>query len=316
MNSRQGLGQHSKIVADTGDLDSIKQLQPVDATTNPSLILAAVNDPKFADLVDKAIKSAKGDTLDDRVTDATERLAVAFGVEITKLVPGYVSTEVDARLSFDIKATIAKAHKIIALYEEHGVSKDRILIKIASTWEGIKAGEELEKQGITCNMTLLFNFYQAVACAHARVRLISPFVGRILDFFKAKEGRDFGPEEDPGVLSVRKIFDYYKKHGHETIVMGASFRSVEEVLALAGCDRLTISPALLKKMEEMSDAVPLKLDAAAAKTKDIPAVEMSESIFRWQMNQDAMATEKLADGIRKFAADLDKLEEIVRSKMT
>mmetsp|Transcript_26947 Transcript_26947/g.52534 ORF Transcript_26947/g.52534 Transcript_26947/m.52534 type:complete len:318 (+) Transcript_26947:78-1031(+) len=314
--SRAALGQHSKIVADTGDLDSIRELKPVDATTNPSLILAAVNNPKFAELVDNAIKAAKGDTLDARVTDATERLAVAFGVEITKLVPGYVSTEVDARLSFDVEATIAKAHKILALYEEHGIKKDRILIKIASTWEGIKAGEALEKQGITCNMTLLFNFYQAVACAHSKVRLISPFVGRILDYYKAKEGKDFAPEEDPGVLSVRKIFDYYKKHGHETIVMGASFRSVGEVLALAGCDRLTISPALLQKMDEMSDPVPLKLDAAAAKTKDIPAVEMNEAIFRWQMNQDPMATEKLADGIRKFAADLDKLEEIVRSKMT
>jgi transaldolase len=299
----------------SGGACSIRELKPVDATTNPSLILAAVNDPKFADLVDKAIKSAKGNTVDEKVTDATERLAVAFGAEITKLVPGYVSTEVDARLSFDVNATIAKAHKIIALYEEHGISKERILIKIAATWEGIKAGEILEKQGITCNMTLVFNFYQAVACAHANVRLISPFVGRIMDFYKAKEGRDFAPEEDPGVLSVRKIFNYYKKHGHETIVMGASFRSVGEVLALAGCDRLTISPKLLQEMDGMSDVVAPKLVAGEAMAMDIPAVEMNEQVFRWEMNQDAMATEKLSDGIRKFAADLDKLEEIVRSKM-
>mmetsp|Transcript_11850 Transcript_11850/g.29014 ORF Transcript_11850/g.29014 Transcript_11850/m.29014 type:complete len:319 (+) Transcript_11850:27-983(+) len=315
-STRHQLGQHCKIVADTGDLDSIREIKPVDATTNPSLILAAVNDPKFADLVDTAIKSAKGDTLDARVTDATERLAVAFGSEITKIVPGYVSTEVDARLSFDINATIAKAHKIIALYEEKGITKDRILIKIAATWEGIKAGEILEKQGITCNMTLLFNFYQAVACAHAKVRLISPFVGRILDYYKAKEGKDFPPEEDPGVVSVRKIYNYYKKHGHETIVMGASFRSVGECLALAGCDRLTISPKLLQEMDSMSEAVPLKLSAPEAMAMEIPEIHMNEQIFRWEMNQDPMATEKLAEGIRKFAADLEKLEEIVRTKMT
>lgn len=302
-------------MADTGDLDSIRKLQPVDATTNPSLILAAVSDPKFADLVNSTIESAQGSSVDEKVADATDRLAVAFGTEITKIVPGYVSTEVDARLSFDKDATIAKAHKIIALYEQKGVPKERILIKIAATWEGIKAAEVLETQGIKCNITLLFNFYQAVAAATAKATLISPFVGRILDWYKATEKRDFTPEEDPGVLSVRKIFDYYKKFGHQTIVMGASFRSVGEVLALAGCDRLTISPQLLEQMDAMTDEVPKKLDEEKAKTLDLAEVVVDEKVFRWELNQDAMATEKLADGIRKFAADLEKLEKIVRTRL-
>lgn len=313
--AREALAAATKIVADTGDLDSIKSLAPVDATTNPSLILAAVSDPKFAALVDEAIKSAKGETTEEKVTDATDRLAVAFGTEITKLVPGYVSTEVDARLSYDVEGTIAKAKKIIGLYKEKGIDKSRILIKIASTYEGIKAAEVLEKEGITCNMTLLFNFYQAIAAAQAKATLISPFVGRILDWYKANKKEEYTHETDPGVLSVRQIYNYYKKHGHTTIVMGASFRSVGEVLALCGCDRLTISPALLMEMDKMNDEVPVKMSEAEAAKLDIPAVVVDEKKFRWEMNQDAMANEKLAEGIRKFAADLDKLEGIVKSKL-
>lgn len=313
--AREALGAATKIVADTGDLDSIKALAPVDATTNPSLILAAVSDPKFSELVNEAIKSAKGDTTEEKVVDATDRLAVAFGTEITKLVPGYVSTEVDARLSYDVEGTIAKAKKIIDLYKEKGIDKSRILIKIASTYEGIKAAEQLEKEGITCNMTLLFNFYQAIAAAQAKATLISPFVGRILDWYKANTKIEYTHETDPGVLSVRQIYNYYKKHGHETIVMGASFRSVGEVLALCGCDRLTISPALLLEMDKLTDEVPVKMSVEEALKQDIPKVVVDEKKFRWEMNQDAMATEKLADGIRKFAADLDKLEAIVKSKL-
>jgi transaldolase len=313
--AREALGAATKIVADTGDLDSIKSLAPVDATTNPSLILAAVSDPKFSELVNEAIKSAKGDTTEEKVVDATDRLAVAFGTEITKLVPGYVSTEVDARLSYDVEGTIAKAKKIIDLYKEKGIDKSRILIKIASTYEGIKAAEQLEKEGITCNMTLLFNFYQAIAAAQAKATLISPFVGRILDWYKANTKVEYTHETDPGVLSVRQIYNYYKKHGHETIVMGASFRSVGEVLALCGCDRLTISPALLLEMDKLTDEVPVKMSVEEALKQDIPKVVVDEKKFRWEMNQDAMATEKLADGIRKFAADLDKLEAIVKSKL-
>jgi len=240
---------------------------------------------------------------------------VAFGTEITKLVPGYVSTEVDARLSYDVEGTIAKAKKIIELYKEKGIDKSRILIKIASTWEGIMAAEKLEKEGITCNMTLLFNFYQAIAAAQAKATLISPFVGRILDWYKANTKETYTHETDPGVLSVRQIFNYYKKHGHETIVRGASFRSAGEVLALCGCDRLTISPALIKEMETMTDDVPVKCSAEEAKKLDIPAVVVDEKKFRWELNQDPMANEKLAEGIRKFAADLEKLEAIVKSKL-
>ena len=313
--AREALGAATKIVADTGDLDSIKSLAPVDATTNPSLILAAVSDPKFSELVNEAIKSAKGETTEEKVVDATDRLAVAFGTEITKLVPGYVSTEVDARLSYDVEGTIAKAKKIIDLYKEKGIDKSRILIKIASTYEGIKAAEQLEKEGITCNMTLLFNFYQAIAAAQAKATLISPFVGRILDWYKANTKVEYTHETDPGVLSVRQIYNYYKKHGHETIVMGASFRSVGEVLALCGCDRLTISPALLLEMDKLTDEVPVKMSVEEALKQDIPKVVVDEKKFRWEMNQDAMVTEKLADGIRKFAADLDKLEAIVKSKL-
>ena len=243
-------------------------------------------------------------------------MAVGFGTEITKIVPGYVSTEVDARLSFDTDATIKKARDLIRMYDEVGISKDRILIKIASTWEGIQAAKVLEKEGITCNLTLLFSIAQAVACADVGATLISPFVGRIMDWYKKSKGvNSFAPTEDPGVLSVTAIYNYYKKYGYETIVMGASFRNSGEILELAGCDRLTISPQLLEELTNSTDDVPQKLDSSKAAEMDIPKVDMTESTFRWMMNEDAMATEKLAEGIRGFAADIVKLEEIVQAKI-
>ena len=243
-------------------------------------------------------------------------MAVAFGTEITKIVPGYVSTEVDARLSFDTEATIKKARDIIQLYEEVGIQKDRILIKIAATWEGIQAAKVLEKEGITCNLTLIFSIAQAIACADVGCTLISPFVGRIMDWYKKSKGVDkFEPAEDPGVLSVTAIYNYYKKYGYETIVMGASFRNTGEICELAGCDRLTISPELLEELTNSTEEVPQKLDAAKAAEMDIPKVDMKESTFRWMMNEDAMATEKLAEGIRGFAKDIVKLEEIVQAKI-
>jgi transaldolase len=249
-------------------------------------------------------------------SNSQDKLAVAFGTEITKIVPGYVSTEVDARLSFDTEATIQKARDLIKLYEEVGIKKERILIKIAATYEGIQAAKVLEKEGITCNLTLIFSIAQAIACADAGCTLISPFVGRIMDWYKRSKGVDkFEPSEDPGVMSVTAIYNYYKKFGYETIVMGASFRNSGEILELAGCDRLTISPQLLEELTNSTDDVPQKLDASKAAEMDIPKVEMTESTFRWMMNEDAMATEKLAEGIRGFAADIVKLEEIVQAKI-
>lgn len=249
-------------------------------------------------------------------SNSQDKLAVAFGTEITKIVPGYVSTEVDARLSFDTEATIQKARDLIKLYEEVGIKKERILIKIAATYEGIQAAKVLEKEGITCNLTLIFSIAQAIACADAGCTLISPFVGRIMDWYKRSKGVDkFEPSEDPGVMSVTAIYNYYKKFGYETIVMGASFRNSGEILELAGCDRLTISPQLLEELTNSTDDVPQKLDASKAADMDIPKVEMTESTFRWMMNEDAMATEKLAEGIRGFAADIVKLEEIVQAKI-
>ncbi len=249
-------------------------------------------------------------------SNSQDKLAVAFGTEITKIVPGYVSTEVDARLSFDTEATIQKARDLIKLYEEVGIKKERILIKIAATYEGIQAAKVLEKEGITCNLTLIFSIAQAIACADAGCTLISPFVGRIMDWYKRSKGVDkFEPSEDPGVMSVTAIYNYYKKFGYETIVMGASFRNSGEILELAGCDRLTISPQLLEELTNSTDDVPQKLDASKAADMDIPKVEMTESAFRWMMNEDAMATEKLAEGIRGFAADIVKLEEIVQAKI-
>lgn len=300
------------IVADTGDIEAIRKFKPEDATTNPSLIYNAATMDAYQNLVDDAVAYGNGD-----VEIVMDKLAVNFGVEITKIVPGYVSTEVDARLSFDTEATITKARKIIELYKEAGVDKSRILIKIAATWEGIKAAEVLEKEGISCNLTLIFSIAQAIACAEANCTLISPFVGRIMDWYKKKDGVDgYKPCEDPGVKSVTSIYNYYKKYRHKTIVMGASFRNVDEILELAGCDRLTIAPALLETLTNCTDEVDQKLDASKSSSMDIAKVDMNEKTFRWMMNEDAMATEKLAEGIRNFAIDIEKLEAIIKSKVS
>lgn len=305
------------IVTDTGEFESIAKYTPQDATTNPSLILAASKKAEYAKLIDIAIDYAqdKGSNPKEKASIALDRLLVEFGKEILKIVPGRVSTEVDARLSFNKDATIKKAIEIIKLYESVGISKDRILIKIASTWEGIQAARELEsKHGIHCNLTLLFSFVQAVACAEAKVTLISPFVGRILDWFKASTGKEYDGETDPGVISVRKIFNYYKKYGYDTIVMGASFRNTGEIKALAGCDFLTIAPKLLEELYNSNEDVPKKLDSSAANATDEEKVSYidNEAEFRYLFNEDAMATEKLSEGIRNFAKDcvtlLDQLE--------
>ncbi|HDR1499765.1 TPA: transaldolase [Pasteurella multocida] len=303
------------VVADTGDIEAIKKYQPEDATTNPSLILSASALPQYASLIDEAIAYAKSKSncSKQQLIDAEDKLAVNIGLEILKIVPGRISTEVDARLSYDTQATIEKAKKLIALYNEAGISNDRILIKIASTWQGIRAAEELEKQGINCNLTLLFSEAQARACAEAGVYLISPFVGRILDWYKANsDKKDYAPAEDPGVISVTKIYNYYKQHGYNTIVMGASFRNVGEITELAGCDRLTIAPALLKELQENNAPLERKLSyTGEVKAKPQP---LTEAEFYWQHNSDAMAVEKLADGIRKFAADQEKLEAMLLKK--
>lgn len=302
MNKLDQLRDMTVVVADTGDLSAIKEYKPQDATTNPSLLLKVAQDTDYSNYIDQALSTANGD-----IDDAMDKFGVAIGCEILKVIPGRVSTEVDARLSFDKAATINKARKLISLYEESGVSKDRVLIKIASTWEGIQAARQLEQEGIKCNLTLLFGFAQAVACAEANVFLISPFVGRILDWFKANgEQQEFEPSEDPGVISVTKIYNYYKQHGYETIVMGASFRNSGEIEALAGCDYLTIGPAFLEELREDNGALTRQLDdsnTGEAQEK----IALDELSFRWMMNQDAMATEKLAQGIRGFAADQDKL---------
>jgi len=310
------LSSMTTIVADTGDVDTIRRLQPTDATTNPSLIYKAALLPQYKSLVDSAITYGKdlplSTTKEDRIAATIDKLAVNFGAEITKIVPGYISTEVDARISFDTEATIHRARRIIEMYNQVGIPKSRILIKIASTWEGIKAAEVLEKEGVTCNLTLLFSLVQAVACAEAGVTLISPFVGRILDWFKKETGKVYEVEEDPGVQSVRSIYGYFKKFGYKTIVMGASFRNRGEIVALAGCDRLTISPQLLDELKASYDPLPRKLDPANA---DLlyqgNKLDVSEKSFRFLMNQDAMATNKLAEGIRGFVADIEKLEVIV-----
>jgi transaldolase len=305
------LKQYTKVVADTGDFVSMKAYAPQDATTNPSLILKAAAMPDYAWLVDKALKDAGANASLDATID---RLLVLFGLEILRIVPGRVSTEVDARLSFDRAGTIAKAHEIIALYEKAGIARERILIKIASTWEGIKAAEALAKEGIRCNLTLLFSFAQAVACAEAKVQLISPFVGRILDWHKKNAGHDFTGAEDPGVQSVTQIYTYYKKFGHATEVMGASFRNKGEILELAGCDLLTIAPALLAELKDSTEPVARKLDPAKAAAADLRKVTFDEKAFRFALNEDAMATEKTAEGIRLFSADIVKLEQLIRQK--
>jgi len=304
------------VVADTGDIDAIKKYQPQDATTNPSLILSASALLQYTPLIDEAIAYAKAQSADkaQQLIDAEDKLAVNIGLEILKIVPGRISTEVDARLSYDTQATVEKARKLISLYNAAGISNDRILIKIASTWQGIRAAEILEKEGINCNLTLLFSEAQARACAEAGVYLISPFVGRILDWYKANtDKKEYASAEDPGVISVTKIYNYYKEYGYKTVVMGASFRNIGEIIELAGCDRLTIAPALLKELQENSTALVRKLDyKGEVKAKPQP---LTEAEFYWQHNSDAMAVEKLADGIRKFAVDQEKLEAMLSAKL-
>ena len=303
------------IVADTGDVEAIKSVKPVDATTNPSLVLKASTLPQYAALIETAIAYAKaqGGTKEQQIDNAADKLAVLIGAEITKVVPGRISTEVDARLSFNLDAMVAKGRKLIQLYADSGISKDRVLIKLASTWEGIKAGEILEKEGIQCNLTLLFGFGQARACAEAGVFLISPFVGRILDWYKAKTGETYTQETDPGVVSVRAIYAYYKEHGYKTVVMGASFRNTGELIALAGCDRLTVSPNLLQDLAATEGTLVQVLKDTGA-TKTAPA-KMTEAEFRFELNQDAMAIEKLSEGIRGFVADQNKLEVALAAKL-
>ena len=311
MNLLEQLKTFTQVVADTGDFHSIEVYKPVDATTNPSLIFAASQDPKYKELIDEAIVYARNQSpvKSIQLSKAMDKVAVNFGLKILEIVPGRVSTEVDARLSFDTEATVMKGRELIALYEAAGVSRERVLIKVATTWEGIKAAEVLEKEGIHCNLTLLFSFVQAVACAEAGVRLISPFVGRILDWYKKSRGVDAIPaNEDQGVLSVKNIYNYYKKFGYETQVMGASFRNTGEIIELAGCDLLTISPALLHELETTEGNLQCKLNAEAAAQSAVEKISVDEKTFRWMMNEDAMATEKLAEGIRNFTKDLIKLE--------
>lgn len=310
------LRQYTTVVADTGDIEAIARWRPVDATTNPSLLLKAVENPSFAPVIEESVAWAKGksNSREQQLIDASDHLAVAVGRKIVELVPGRVSTEVDARLSFDTDASIAKAERLVQLYADAGVSRERILIKLASTWEGIRAAEQLEKRGINCNLTLLFSFEQAVACAEAGVFLISPFVGRIMDWYVANTAtKSYAPEEDPGVKSVRRIYAWYKEHGFQTVVMGASFRNIGQIQALAGCDRLTISPDLLEKLDQDTSTLPRALsDTGATKAKPRP---ITEAEFRWGHNEDAMATDKLADGIRKFAVDQRKLEKLLTEKL-
>lgn len=313
MNQLDQLKKFTTVVADTGDFESIKKYAPQDATTNPTLIFKAVQLPEYRPLLDAAIAdnrsaSISGDALGKKIIDD---LLVSFGEKILQIVPGRVSTEVDARLSFDIPATIEKARYLIGLYEKKGISRERILIKIASTWEGAQAAGVLQKEGINCNLTLMFSLAQAIACAENGVRLISPFVGRILDYYKASTGRDYQGAEDPGVQSVHQIFAYYKKFGYETQVMGASFRNIGEILELAGCDLLTISPDLLEKLQNSEEPVERKLSPELAAQSTIERINVDEKTFRWLLNEDAMATDKLAEGIRKFAADIVALEAII-----
>lgn len=311
------LKQFTKVVADTGDFESIKEYEPQDATTNPSLILAAVEKAEYARLLDKAVADNRGGALSGEalMRKITIDLLTLFGEEILKIVPGRVSTEVDARLSFDTEASVTMAREIIDLYESRGISRQRILIKLASTWEGIKAAEILKKDGINCNMTLMFSMAQAIACAEVKAQLISPFVGRIMDWYHAKTGKTYSGAEDPGVESVTQIYNYYKKFGYDTEVMGASFRNTGEIIYLAGCDLLTISPSLLKELAASNEPIERRLDPALAAKADIERIPMCEKNYRWHLNEDAMATEKLADGIRRFAADIRKLEVLIAQKL-
>jgi transaldolase len=307
-NQLEQLRQHTTVVADTGDFASMRAYEPRDATTNPSLILKAAAMPEYSHIVDRAIADAGQGA---SIAGIVDRLLVAFGVEILGIIPGRVSSEVDARLSFDTGKTVERARELIDLYTRAGIDRARVLIKIAATWEGIRAAEILERGGIHCNLTLLFSFAQAVECAQARVQLISPFVGRILDWHKRQSGRDFAAHEDPGVLSVRRIYHHYKRHGYRTEVMGASFRNREQILELAGCDLLTIAPSLLGELQSAEGPVPRRLAAEVMPSDDDGVVQYDEAGFRYAMNEDAMATEKTAEGIRLFAADIVKLEALI-----
>ncbi|HWB02925.1 MAG TPA: transaldolase [Verrucomicrobiales bacterium] len=317
MSQLDELKKHTKVVADSGDFESMRAYKPQDATTNPSLILQAVEKPQYRHLLDEAISAHKGSSLSGAALAGSviDKVLVLFGKEILQIVPGRVSTETDARLSFDTAGSLDKARHLIGMYEAEGIPRERVLIKIASTWEGIKAAEILQKEGISCNMTLLFSLPQAVACADAGVQLISPFVGRILDWYKAATKKEYAPHEDPGVVSVTSIYHYYKKFGYKTEVMGASFRNKGEITELAGCDLLTISPALLGELQASNDPLPLKLDPAASAAMDIERRSYDEKTFRLEVNDDAMATEKTSEGIRKFSADIVKLEKLITASL-
>lgn len=317
MSLLDSLKKSTVIVADTGDIESMARYRPQDATTNPSLLYQAAQQAQYAHLVEKALADAEAGGGDKaaRTEAFMDHLFVAFGCEILKIVPGRVSTEVDAGLSFDREGTLAKARRLIGLYEKAGVGRERVLIKVASTWEGIRAAEQLEREGIHCNLTLLFSFAQAVACAEAGVTLISPFVGRIYDWYKKEKGAEIPADDDPGVASVTRIYEYFKKYDYPTQVMGASFRKVEQITHLAGCDLLTISPDLLEKLEQTPGEAPARLTVQSAKASDVARIHLDEKTFRWMHNQDPMAVEKLSDGIRRFYADARKLEKYAETKV-
>jgi transaldolase len=318
MNKLDQLKKFTIVVSDSGEFEEIKNYHPTDATTNPSLILAAAAKPEYQLLIEEAIVYGQknGKSKPEQLTLAMDKVFVNFGLEILKIVPGRVSTEVDARLSFDIDGSVAKARQLIALYEAAGIDRKRILIKLASTWEGIKAAEILEKEKIHCNMTLLFSLAQAIGCAEAHATLISPFVGRILDWFKKSEGVDsYAPEKDPGVISVTQIYTYYKKMGYNTQIMGASFRNTDEILELAGCDLLTIAPKLLDELQKAEGDVPRKLSPETAKKADVQKLSVDEKTFRWMLCNDAMASDKLYEGIRNFSKDIVKLQQLLSSRM-
>jgi transaldolase len=317
MNLIESLKRYTTVVADTGDIEAIAEHKPRDATTNPSLLYQAAQMPEYEHLLEDAIQEAlqcPGDRA-ARAEAFMNKLLVGFGCEILKLVPGRVSTEVDAGLSFDTEGTLARARRLVGLYQQAGIGRERVLIKIASTWEGIRAAEKLEREGVHCNLTLLFSFAQAVACAEAGVTLISPFVGRIYDWYRKERGSEIPPDEDPGVASVTRIYEYFKKFGYQTQVMGASFRKVDQIVRLAGCDLLTISPDLLEQMEKTPGEVPRRLSVETAKASDATKIHLDEKTFRWMHNEDAMAVEKLSEGIRKFYADARKLEQFARTKV-
>jgi transaldolase len=318
MSLLDSLKKYTIVVADTGDIEAITRLKPQDATTNPSLLYQAAQQPRYEHLVEQALEEAshnKGSKA-EKTEEFMDRLFVNFGREILEHIPGRVSTEVDAGLSFDTEGTLKKAHRLIGLYKDAGVDRNRVLIKVASTWEGIRAAEQLEREGIHCNLTLLFSFAQAVACAEAKVTLISPFVGRIYDWYKKERGvSDIAADDDPGVASVTKIYDYFKKYGYQTQVMGASFRKVEQIIHLAGCDLLTISPDLIEKLAATPGELTRRLDPEKAKAIDLPKLHLDEKTFRWMHNEDAMASDKLSEGIRKFYADARKLEKFAESRV-